>query len=720
MSSSNDLAQNNTNNNNNYNRKRPSTEPPSHAPPTLKKRKPSQPTSVELYRELLNSYITSLSPSSQSHFNEEGLLRGRTTQIGLTLWTPQEKQKFFHSLSVLGKDNIESIALRIGPSKSPLETKSYIQHLEKGLEEHCFHAGDYRLLSSPLDQPAALEISSECCKALEREADFLNDLLERDDWTKDGKKWGHYVVLDEGIARDVELAISEEEGGDDGVRRVKEVVPAAELLRLQTWLELSKGVFMNPGYPREEENWRNVGMEDGDSRDEEDGPKIHFTAFQDFANLTVGVTERLVQAALLSAESRCKVIGDDEKDVDLPMVRMEDVHAGCKLLKIPHTSREVWIGAPRRAGVGVYRLIKEWEGHVEDAKIMRYEDVEDELSGRRIWKEVMNGKSKSGVKDEGKHSASSSKKRREDDDREGDSSSYEEDDSGSDYSNSSKSSTSSSTKNERRAEEEEAQSHEDGYETEDEEEEQEKTDDLYSTDSETNYTKNGRYRRKVHNRLEILRAQDRYMELIDQKASGIEEKRLWKDVLCRTPPPPVEETMIDKDGMVDKDRVVGGETMELPNKPHRIRPNAADLVDWRDGMEYWSDWETLKKMVSKEAFEYGSGLERKDERERVGDMTRRVGMGSNEMRVLRSRTRNKNKEVERTGTLHAYWKPARRSTSGGSTSKHVDDGIGSEDDDGHDHNDNNDDHNDSNDNQDDDDENDNDDDDDDNNKRMSD
>ncbi len=670
--------------------KRKSAEPPSPpAPPGKKPRPNPKPTSTELYRHLLNDYIHDIThPHDVEDHHHSSFSPLQPSQIGCTHWTSLEKASFFNALSRLGKDATPSIASRIGngKSKSSLEVFSYIRLLQTALQRHCSHAAQYRLLGT-VDFPAAFEISAPCCAALEREADELNTLLARDEQRKGEKKWGHYWLLTSEIAQDIELALSED--GDDGLRKVREVVLPAELLKLETWLELSKGVFMNPSHPREDENWRNVAAavaprlegEEGDEKEEEgkadEGedelkePAMHFTTFQDFANLTVSITERLVQGSLLCAMSRCRAMDDDSENHSRngfkgvsAAVEPEDVQAACKVLKMSSDSREFWIGAPRRAGVEVYRLVKEWEGRVETARPMTYDDVEDELSGRRIWKEVMTGnttKAGPAAKQAGEddHPPTSSKKRGEG------SCSYEEDEAlGSDYS-ASDSSTSSSSSGERGSATERSQAEETAAaeeEAEEEDDDEEETHDLYNTDSETGYTNDGRRRAKIHRQHDLFRAQDRYMELVDQKNSTIEETRLWKDILGRRASSPLN--------------ITSAEGIELPKKPHQIRKEAAEVVDWRDRMEYWSEWETLSKRIPEQVFE----LAQKEDGN-MGEMTGRIGRkgtGSGGMRVLRSKTRT---ERGKGTTLDAYWKPAAGRSTSGHSRESVDDAHNEQNDD---------------------------------------
>lgn len=215
------------------------------------------------------------------------------------------------------------------------------------------------------DFPAALEISEECCDVLEQAADWLAISQDRHEELKERMKWGQFWLLNSETCR----LLNEQERNSDGKNTIKEFIPAAELLNLKNWLNLAEDVFMNPGEPREEDNWT-VLAEDGET------PGIRATAFQDFYSLTVSITKRLVATVLFCTSSKLRAL--DSKNTKQAHVTVQDVEAAVKILGMKTNWRDYWINCPRRCNLKVYhgRTSK----NLTENMLMTYDKVERELA----------------------------------------------------------------------------------------------------------------------------------------------------------------------------------------------------------------------------------------------------------------------------------------------------------------------------------------------------
>lgn len=299
------------------------------------------------------------------------------SQVGVSRWTVSEKQLLFSAIEKHGKDNVPKIAA-IVETKSEPEIRDLLLLLQEGYAELHINA-EYPRAPAVHEITAAYEVSEDCCKSLESAADALAKYQNSWDAKQERKKHGNYWLLTSDVATAFDKAVEAEEEaieaagnlghaneGDDGenlteqdtedaeddLQRAKAAltaVPAARLLWLSNWFELSNRVFANAGGPREDENWRSIA-----EQEEELG--IFHTAFSDFHRLVVSVTQRLVAASLNQAASRlrAKDVQRENKGI-APLVRRQDVLAALKILDMPQSSRSFWVKAPRRCGVIVQR-----------------------------------------------------------------------------------------------------------------------------------------------------------------------------------------------------------------------------------------------------------------------------------------------------------------------------------------------------------------------------
>lgn len=357
----------------------------------------------EVYREFFNRTIEEVT-GQHLWFDNRGL--EPSSLIGASEWTSMEKEVFFYNLPILGRDNIKGIAAAIG-SKSESEVHQYILLLSQGVIEGDLTQSLDVLL--PTNIPAANEISVECEAVLEIAADVLAEDQLKWDKESEVKKHGEYWILNDEVAEkieetldaaresnitddqtavddklaaetaDVETAVGEDEEGGTNLP-----VPAAELLNLSNWLELSRH-FMWQGQDSSE-NWTELV----NSKDET--PSIYNTAFKDFHNLTLSLTRRLVQATIFHAQSRIRA-----RDYDAPSrtVYGTDVRAAAEVLNLRSDRRRFWGTMPRRHGLKVYvREEKKKqrdqstdsqgkEYHYGNLKHMSYDEVETRLKVRK-------------------------------------------------------------------------------------------------------------------------------------------------------------------------------------------------------------------------------------------------------------------------------------------------------------------------------------------------
>lgn len=170
--------------------------------------------SVGAYTEILEETNSDLPPVKAEFSGTENY---NVTQNGIVIWTPQEKDIFFNLLDQKGKNGIKEIAQAIG-TKSELEVQEHLRLLHRGLERQ--HLRDRHARTVILgDIPAATEIREKC----ERELDKYSELLcLEEQYLGDvaGKK-RHYDawIIDRGKAEEIDEQIVgevEEDAGEEG------------------------------------------------------------------------------------------------------------------------------------------------------------------------------------------------------------------------------------------------------------------------------------------------------------------------------------------------------------------------------------------------------------------------------------------------------------------------------------------------------------------------
>lgn len=277
-----------------------------------------------------------------------------SSKIGIVTWTAAEKRLFFDALGRKGKDDLPGISSRIG-SKSIVEVAHYIRVLEEGSKKRLTKNRDSVIKA---EIPAAAEISPQCCLVLDAAADELSLRQQRYEENREKRKW-------EDAPWNITRATADElEGKPEDQRQ-----PFANLFKLPTWVELSDRVFMNASFA--ENNWRYV---------DDERPSIRSTALEDFHNLAVSVTRRIISAALFVAASRVQMKAEaDERTRGL--VKRRDVVAAVESLGLARDSGEFWVGCARRLKLDVYDDEDEYAEVDEEGglPLLSFDEVEKAL-----------------------------------------------------------------------------------------------------------------------------------------------------------------------------------------------------------------------------------------------------------------------------------------------------------------------------------------------------
>ncbi|KAG6366471.1 hypothetical protein INS49_000648 [Diaporthe citri] len=275
-----------------------------------------------------------------------------SSQIGMVTWTSMEKERFFEALGRLGRDDTPGIARRIR-TKGEMEVRQYLKLLQDGLAQR-------RRLNEldPLelaDFPAAVELSHECCEALDEAADSLALRQENFEQTTEQHKHGTDWLVTQKCKDD-----AQDEAADG------DLIPSS-VLNVPNWLQISGRLFMNG--TSEERNWQSV---DGDY------PSIRHATLEDFYSLALTLTRRLVAATIYMASSRIRAqsrynAGNQSE------VRRRDVHAAALSVGMRAEKQSVLAGSARRLGLHVYEHPPRPSEEEDAATMMPYDAVEHAL-----------------------------------------------------------------------------------------------------------------------------------------------------------------------------------------------------------------------------------------------------------------------------------------------------------------------------------------------------
>lgn len=278
-----------------------------------------------------------------------------STQIGLTYWSLPEKKLFFEAIARLGQTDLPGIASRIG-TKSEVEVNHYLDVLRRA---RLLRQREVRRPAIEFSEiPAAVELSQQCCHALDEAADAISVRQERKEELREEGKWGECWEITPKIAHRLDKGES-----INGSQKLQ----FKGLFNLHTWLRLSERVFMNSSIPSE--NWQYI---------DNSPPSMWATTFEDFHSLAVSITKRLVQTTLFMSMSRIRAkreLHPNTRDI----VRAQDVQAAIASLGMKLDSRQFWSKCARRLRLEVQEEppSNDEEGEGEP---LSYEEIEDLLS----------------------------------------------------------------------------------------------------------------------------------------------------------------------------------------------------------------------------------------------------------------------------------------------------------------------------------------------------
>lgn len=324
----------------------------------LKRRK--GPANAE-YLALLNEDIRDAAATAPSAAAAgDDALALAPSQVGLTQWTAEEKHALFEGLTRLGRDDVAGVTARLGGSKSVVEVGRYLRLLE---DEHADRLrSSHRPVLMPAEYPAAVELSQQCCHALEEAADALSLRQETREQQREQARWEAATTADVNLWN-----LTPDVAGQ--IRRAgKDRAPLAslDLFRLTTWLRLSQRFFMNSAIPGN--NWAHV---------DNVPPSIWATAFEDYHSLAVSVTRRLVQTTLYAAMSRIRA-KREARPQTRSLVSRRDVDAAVASLGMKADSSEFWRTSARRLRLDVVN--DEVDDETDELPSMTYDEVEKKLS----------------------------------------------------------------------------------------------------------------------------------------------------------------------------------------------------------------------------------------------------------------------------------------------------------------------------------------------------
>ncbi|EME85482.1 uncharacterized protein MYCFIDRAFT_193778 [Pseudocercospora fijiensis CIRAD86] len=190
----------------------------------------------------------------------------------------------------------------------------------------------------------------------------------------DVAKYGHDFLINEEVADHDELLYEQQEdradidqdesSGADALDSVSTPSPRttaksaqASLFRLPILLQLMRNVFMNNG-EQEHLNWNHTKPILEDSSE----PAIYKSALEDLTTIAENLTRRLVQAAIFQAMTRLRA-GDSSRSDWTPLaaIREVDVHQAVDLLGMKPEWHRYWADVVERNRLAVYSDSKRYQ-----------------------------------------------------------------------------------------------------------------------------------------------------------------------------------------------------------------------------------------------------------------------------------------------------------------------------------------------------------------------
>ncbi|KAG0633624.1 hypothetical protein HOY80DRAFT_605569 [Tuber brumale] len=504
-------------------------------------------------------YVRELNDAISSANSQElcpkglGVLRGSWV-VG-SWWKHTEKHKFFNLIARIGRHDVVALANNM-KTKSIVECRTYLKLLNQAVveaNENLLYKGGK--LPRMTDIPAAVEISDKCAEALEEEAQLLENRTAADEQRREKNKWGKFWLLDNNISEYIEDLYERYEDGSDeeGLEKISEFAPEAELLSPLSMLNLSEYVFMNG--PKE--SWQTLS---------DQPPSIRYTAFIDIHTLVVSFTRKLVSVSIFMAQSRLRSTSSrilkSSKESD---VRPSDVEAATNTLGLTPNMKEYWAKVPRRLGLDVL----EGRFYILNGRknvLTPLDEVERFMRSEETFRTRPMAKEKLGAPDQ-------------------EESAQEEvgEEEGTTHADSEAEDQNESSGNSTRApvfanpDPTSPPSSDGGSNDDDEALRDEEGDDFIILNLDVGHEPN-KIRKRLDREYQAYADQEEsYLESRDQRDSQEEEQRLWR-LLRKQPERPILEGL--------------PKVLAMP-KGCRKRP--ADIHDWADDVEYYAPWETNKK-----------------------------------------------------------------------------------------------------------------------------
>lgn len=314
------------------------------------------------YRQLFNATLQDIAANDSK---EASRARNSLTpsQIGVTVWSPKEKNLFFRALARRGRHDVQGLAADLD-SKSASEISVYLDLLQNAALERQLH-GLRKGFPYASSTCAAAEIGQTCCAALDLASEALGVFQQREEEKREKTKHSEFALLTPRIATWVDRRLNAEAEGED---EVAQMVPAAGLLNLKNFLTLSKRFFMNSS--NAEDNWR-CYTEKGKS------PSIMYTAFSDLHALSVSITQRVVQSSCFIAMSRLRAMDTAGQYTSRRHVKRQDVVAALNVLSMQADGRNFWARTARKHNLRVFEKVRHQQAF---GKEFSYEEVETILN----------------------------------------------------------------------------------------------------------------------------------------------------------------------------------------------------------------------------------------------------------------------------------------------------------------------------------------------------
>ena len=291
---------------------------------------------LQAYRELLNHTVREIVN------NEDGYEASPLTasQVGCMIWSAKEKESLYYALDRKGIDDVRALSDAI-KTKSPPEIRAYISLLRNELIERNQTLEHHGLLEYS-DLPTAFELSSQCEAVLDQAADVIAERQFRYELKEEKDRFGAWSIID----RQAVFLLKDELTLDEIIvdKMPKQLQSAIKLLKVETMVDLSDQIFMNPNHIGEirEKHARNRIT-----------PSITTTAILDFQTLVVSLTKRLVQSSLYFAMSRLRAMENASSGFNR-CVRKQDVNAALDVLGMKSFDDDYWPGVARKYSLDVY------------------------------------------------------------------------------------------------------------------------------------------------------------------------------------------------------------------------------------------------------------------------------------------------------------------------------------------------------------------------------